>query len=190
MDLTVQELNQWIEGNDQEVEEEIKSVLQKISVETMSVITLKSIEVNEVTLVEGYWSEIEEKLEVSSSETDIIIGKDEEEVNEMKLEVISKRSKEMQIENKEDQPLVLVKPPTLPHISVEFKREVEVKERETCGAKTGWCQDYRQYHPPKDGDGWVEGSLVVSKAGYTIHVCPPSNLRAHPGLLEHDYVAS
>ncbi|KAK9146229.1 hypothetical protein Sjap_006132 [Stephania japonica] len=43
MNLTEQELDQWIEQRDQEAEEEIKSILQKISAETMSAIPLESV---------------------------------------------------------------------------------------------------------------------------------------------------
>ncbi|KAK9123297.1 hypothetical protein Sjap_012899 [Stephania japonica] len=54
------------------------------------------------------------------------LARDEEEENEMKLEVISERPEEPQKEIKEDQPLVLVQPPTLPCILVEIKKGVEV----------------------------------------------------------------
>ncbi|KAK9102764.1 hypothetical protein Sjap_020018 [Stephania japonica] len=77
MNLTEQELDQWIEQRDQVAEEEIKSILQKISVETMSAIPLESADVNEVTPVEEYWSEPEEKIEVSLHEPDIIITQNE-----------------------------------------------------------------------------------------------------------------
>ncbi|KAK9085327.1 hypothetical protein Sjap_025738 [Stephania japonica] len=48
---------------------------------------------------------------------------------EKDIDVISKRPEEPQKESKENQPLVLVKPPTLPSIPVEFKKGVVVKER-------------------------------------------------------------
>ncbi|KAK9159094.1 hypothetical protein Scep_005668 [Stephania cephalantha] len=48
---------------------------------------------------------------------------------EIEIGIISERSEEPQIESKEDQPLVLVKPPTLPCIFVKHYMEVEVKER-------------------------------------------------------------
>ncbi|KAK9138405.1 hypothetical protein Sjap_008999 [Stephania japonica] len=51
MDLTEQELDQWIEQRDQEAEEEIKSILQKISAETMSPIPLESVEVFDALLL-------------------------------------------------------------------------------------------------------------------------------------------
>ncbi|KAK9125307.1 hypothetical protein Scep_014153 [Stephania cephalantha] len=53
---------------------------------------------------------------------------DEEEENEMKIEVILGRPEEPQIECKEDQPLVLVKPPTLPFIFFRPYKGVEVKK--------------------------------------------------------------
>ncbi|KAK9116282.1 hypothetical protein Sjap_015229 [Stephania japonica] len=70
-----------------------------------------------------------EELEVSPSVPDIIIAQNEGNETEKEIEEISKCSEEEQIECKEDQPLVLVKPPTLPCILVEFKKGVEVKER-------------------------------------------------------------
>ncbi|KAK9152896.1 hypothetical protein Sjap_000376 [Stephania japonica] len=77
MDLTEQELDQWIEQRDQEAEEEIKSILQKISAETMSPIPLESVEVNEATPIEDDWSEPEEIIEVSLHEPDISIAQNE-----------------------------------------------------------------------------------------------------------------
>ncbi|KAK9117766.1 hypothetical protein Sjap_016713 [Stephania japonica] len=129
MNLTEQELDQWIEQRDQETEEEIKSILQKISVETMSAIPLESVEVNEVTPIEDYWSEPEETVEVSFHEPDIIIAQNEAYEAEKEIDVILKRSEELQNESKEDQPLVLVKPPTLPCLPVKFKKWVVIKER-------------------------------------------------------------
>ncbi|KAK9083876.1 hypothetical protein Scep_030347 [Stephania cephalantha] len=97
--------------------------------ENVSVDTLKNVEVNEVTQVEDYWSETAEGLEVFQIEPYIIIAQEENEENEMKIEVISERSEEPQKERKKDQPLVLVKPPTLPCIFVKPYKGVEVKER-------------------------------------------------------------
>ncbi|KAK9130405.1 hypothetical protein Sjap_010892 [Stephania japonica] len=129
MNLTEQELNQWIEQRDQEAEEEIKSILQKISAETMSAIPLESVEVNEVTPIEDYWSEPEEIIEVSLYEPDISIAQNEADEAEKKIDVILERPEEPQKESKEDQPLVLVKPPTLPCIFVRPYKGVVVKER-------------------------------------------------------------
>ncbi|KAK9093544.1 hypothetical protein Syun_028455 [Stephania yunnanensis] len=54
---------------------------------------------------------------------------DEFSILEKEIEVISERSEEPQKENEEDQPLVLVKPPTLPCIFDKPYTGVEVKER-------------------------------------------------------------
>ncbi|KAK9103032.1 hypothetical protein Sjap_020286 [Stephania japonica] len=129
MNLTEQELDQWIEQRDQEAEEEIKSILQKISAETMSAIPLESVEVNEVTPIEDYWSEPEEIIEVSLHEPDISIARNKTSEAEKEIDVILERPEEPQKESKEDQPLVLVKPPTLPCIFVRPYKGVVVKER-------------------------------------------------------------
>ncbi|KAK9145915.1 hypothetical protein Sjap_005818 [Stephania japonica] len=105
MNLTEQELDQWIEQRDQEAEEEIKSILQKISAETMSAIPLESVEVNEVTPIEDYWSEQEEIIEVSLHEPDISIAQNEADEAEKEIDVILERLEEPQKESKEDQPL-------------------------------------------------------------------------------------
>ncbi|KAK9123592.1 hypothetical protein Sjap_013194 [Stephania japonica] len=129
MNLTEQELDEWIEQRNQEAEEEIKSILQKISAETMSAIPLKSVEVNEATPIEDDWSEPEETIEVSLHEPDISIAQNEAEEAEKEIDVILERPEELQKESKEDQPLVLVKPPTLPCIPVKFIKGVVIKER-------------------------------------------------------------
>ncbi|KAK9116782.1 hypothetical protein Sjap_015729 [Stephania japonica] len=129
MNLTEQELDEWIEQRDQEAEEEIKSILQKISAETMSAIPLESVEVNEATLIEDYWSETEKIIEVSLHESDISIAQHEVDEAEKEIYIILKRLEEPQKESKEDQPLVLVKPPTLPCIFVRPYKGVVVKER-------------------------------------------------------------
>ncbi|KAK9129804.1 hypothetical protein Sjap_010291 [Stephania japonica] len=129
MNLTEQELDQWIEQRDQEAEEEIKSILQKISAETMSAIPLESVEVNEVTPIEDYWSEPEEIIEVSLHEPDISIAQNEADEAEKEIDVILERLEEPQKRSKEDQPLVLVKPPTLPCIFVRPYKGVVIKER-------------------------------------------------------------
>ncbi|KAK9116307.1 hypothetical protein Sjap_015254 [Stephania japonica] len=90
----------------------------------MNAIPLESVEVNEITSVEDYWSERMEELEVSPSEPDIIIAHNEEDEAENEIEVIFEWPEELQIKSKEDQPLVLVKPPTLPCIPIEFKKGV------------------------------------------------------------------
>ncbi|KAK9100520.1 hypothetical protein Scep_023950 [Stephania cephalantha] len=97
--------------------------------ENASVDTLRNVEVNEVTQVEDYWSKTTEELAVFQIEPEIVIAQNEEQKNEMKIEVISERPEEPQKESKEDQPLVLVIPPTLPCIFVKTYKGVEVKER-------------------------------------------------------------
>ncbi|KAK9145125.1 hypothetical protein Sjap_005028 [Stephania japonica] len=105
------------------------SILQKISAETMSAIPLENVKVNEVTLIEDYWSEPEETIEDSFHEPDIIIAQNETYEAEKEIDVILESPKEPQKETKEDQPLVLVKPPTLSCLPVKFKKGVVVKER-------------------------------------------------------------
>ncbi|KAK9097022.1 hypothetical protein Sjap_022519 [Stephania japonica] len=125
MNLTEQELDQWIEQRDQEAEEEIKSILQKILAETMRAIPLESVEVNEVTPIEDYRSEPEETIEVSLHESDISIAQNEANEAEKNIDVVLERSKEPKKRSKEDQPLVLVTPPYLP---VKFIKGVVIKE--------------------------------------------------------------
>ncbi|KAK9138342.1 hypothetical protein Sjap_008936 [Stephania japonica] len=105
------------------------SILQKISAETMRAIPLESVEVNEVTPVEDYWSEPEETIEVSLYEPNISIAHNEADEAEKEIDVILERLEEPQNESKEDQPLVLVMPPTLLCLPVKFTKEVVVKER-------------------------------------------------------------
>ncbi|KAK9145842.1 hypothetical protein Sjap_005745 [Stephania japonica] len=95
----------------------------------MSAIPLQSVEVNEVIPVEDYWSEPEKTIEVSLYEPDISIAQNEAGEAEKEIDVILERPEEPQNESKEDQPLVLVKPPTLPCLPVKFKKWVVVKER-------------------------------------------------------------
>ncbi|KAK9145239.1 hypothetical protein Sjap_005142 [Stephania japonica] len=95
----------------------------------MSAIPLENVEVNKVTPVEDYWSETTKELEVSPSKPDIIITQNEEDEVKKETEVIDEWPKELQKESKEDQPLVLVKPPIIPCIPIEFKKGLEVKER-------------------------------------------------------------
>ncbi|KAK9101703.1 hypothetical protein Sjap_018957 [Stephania japonica] len=94
MNLTEQELDQWIKQRDQEAEEEIKSIFQKISAETISAIPLKSVEVNEVTPVEDYWSEPEETIEVSLYDPDISIAQNEADEVEKEIDIILERQEE------------------------------------------------------------------------------------------------
>ncbi|KAK9095015.1 hypothetical protein Scep_026484 [Stephania cephalantha] len=68
---------------------------------------------------------VEEKLEVSSHKSDIIIALNKDDETEKEIGVISKRSEEPQIESEEDQLLVLVKPPTISCILVKPYKGVE-----------------------------------------------------------------
>ncbi|KAK9088251.1 hypothetical protein Scep_027333 [Stephania cephalantha] len=86
--------------------------------ETVNADTSKSVEFDKFSIVDEHLSEPEETLDVSSREPDITIAQYDDDEAEKEIEVISKRSEEPQKENKEDQPLVLVKPPTLPCIFV------------------------------------------------------------------------
>ncbi|KAK9123918.1 hypothetical protein Sjap_013520 [Stephania japonica] len=123
MNLTEQELDQWIEQRDQEAEEEIKSILQKISAETMSAIPLESVEVNEVTSIEDYWSEPKEIIEVSLHEPDISSARNKTSEAEKEIDVILERPEESRKRSKEDQPLVLL------WLPVKFTKGVVIKER-------------------------------------------------------------
>ncbi|KAK9114555.1 hypothetical protein Syun_021352 [Stephania yunnanensis] len=97
--------------------------------ETVNADTSKSVEFDEFSIVDEHLSEPEETLYVSSHEPDITIAQYDDDEAEKEIEVISERSEEPQIESKEDQPLVLVKPPTLPCIIDKPYTGVEVKER-------------------------------------------------------------
>ncbi|KAK9163041.1 hypothetical protein Syun_003943 [Stephania yunnanensis] len=95
--------------------------------EDVSVDTLKYFEVNEVTQVEDYWRETSEECEVFQIEPEIVIALNKGE-NEMKIDVISNKPKKPQIESEEDQPLVLVQPPTLPYTFGTPCKGVELME--------------------------------------------------------------
>ncbi|KAK9121750.1 hypothetical protein Syun_019367 [Stephania yunnanensis] len=87
--------------------------------ETMNVVTLKSVEFDEFSIVDDYLSELEETLKVSSHEPNITIAHNKDDEAEMRIKVILERPEEPQIESKEEQPLVLVKPLTIPCILVK-----------------------------------------------------------------------
>ncbi|KAK9152126.1 hypothetical protein Syun_010435 [Stephania yunnanensis] len=97
--------------------------------ETVNADTSKSVEFDEFSIVDEYLSEPKETLYVSSHEPDITIAQYDDDEAEKEIEIISKRSEQPQKENEEDQPLVLVKPPTLPCIFVRPCKGVDVKER-------------------------------------------------------------
>ncbi|KAK9118246.1 hypothetical protein Scep_016339 [Stephania cephalantha] len=95
--------------------------------EDVSVDTLKNFEVNEVTKMEDYLREPLEEREVFQIEPEIVITLNEGE-NEMKIDVISDKPEKPQIKSEEDQPLVLVQPPTLPCTFGTPYKGVKVKE--------------------------------------------------------------
>ncbi|KAK9127458.1 hypothetical protein Syun_016255 [Stephania yunnanensis] len=98
--------------------------------ENVDVDTLSNVEENVDTPVENYWRETMQGLEVLPIEPDMSIApNDDDDDVALEIGVISNRSEEPQIESKEDQPLVLVKPPTLPCIFAKPYTRVEVKER-------------------------------------------------------------
>ncbi|KAK9161286.1 hypothetical protein Syun_007627 [Stephania yunnanensis] len=99
------------------------------SEENVNVDTLRNVEVNVDTPVENYWCKTTQGLEVLQIESSISIAQNDDDEVAIEIGVISERPEEPQIESKEDQPLVLVKPPTLPCIFVKPYTEVEVKER-------------------------------------------------------------
>ncbi|KAK9160403.1 hypothetical protein Syun_006744 [Stephania yunnanensis] len=91
--------------------------------------TLSNVEENVDTPVENYWCETTQGLEVLQIELDMPIAPNDDDDVALEIRVISERPEEPQIESKDDQPLVLVKPPTLPCIFVKPYKGVEVKER-------------------------------------------------------------
>ncbi|KAK9154914.1 hypothetical protein Sjap_002394 [Stephania japonica] len=98
------------------------------SKENLNAGTTKTAMLDKLLIMDKYWSEPQETLEVSLHEPDVDIALNETDETEKGINVIPKRLEEQLKESKEDQPLVLVKPPTLPCVPVEFKKGVEVKE--------------------------------------------------------------
>ncbi|KAK9148005.1 hypothetical protein Scep_006762 [Stephania cephalantha] len=87
------------------------------SEENVNVDTLSNVEENVDTHVENYWLETTQGLEVVLIEPNMSIApNDDDDDVVLEIGVISKRSRSRERESKEDQPLVLVKPPTLPCI--------------------------------------------------------------------------
>ncbi|KAK9094489.1 hypothetical protein Scep_025958 [Stephania cephalantha] len=89
--------------------------------ENASVTMLRSVEEDE------YFFELVDELEVLLSELNVIITKVHEEEAEMKNEVTLERPYDPYEESKEDQPLVLMNPPLVSCIFVEFKIGMEQK---------------------------------------------------------------
>ncbi|KAK9137601.1 hypothetical protein Sjap_008195 [Stephania japonica] len=83
------------------------------SEETVNAATLESVKFDEFSIMDEYLSEPEETLDVSLHEQGIIIAQSTYDEVEQDIEVVSERPEELQKESREDQPLVLVKPPTL-----------------------------------------------------------------------------
>ncbi|KAK9168846.1 hypothetical protein Syun_000986 [Stephania yunnanensis] len=113
---------------DRWIGEKAESVAFRVE-ENVNVDTVRNVEVNVDTPVENYWCETTHGLEVLQIESDIFIAQNDDDEAAIEIGVISKRPKEPQIESTEDQPLVLVKPPTLPCIFVKPYTGVKVKER-------------------------------------------------------------
>ncbi|KAK9162729.1 hypothetical protein Syun_003631 [Stephania yunnanensis] len=90
--------------------------------------TLTNLEVREDIQPEDYVMEISKECEVFQIEPEIVIALNEGE-NEMKIYVDSDKPEMQQIESKEDQHLVLVRPPTLPYTYGTPYKWVEVRER-------------------------------------------------------------
>ncbi|KAK9096928.1 hypothetical protein Sjap_022425 [Stephania japonica] len=95
----------------------------------MNPATLKSAEFDEFSIMDEYLSEPEETLDVSLHKPDITITKSTYDKVDKEIEFISERPEDSQKESKEDQPLVLVKPPSLSCLPVKFKKGVVVNER-------------------------------------------------------------
>ncbi|KAK9142378.1 hypothetical protein Syun_011778 [Stephania yunnanensis] len=104
------------------------SAFTKPIAENVNFDTLRNVKVNVDTPVENYWCETTQGLEVLQIESDISIAHNDDDEAAIEIGVISERPEEPQIESKEDQPLVLVKPPTLPCIFVKPYTGVAVKE--------------------------------------------------------------
>ncbi|KAK9092524.1 hypothetical protein Syun_027435 [Stephania yunnanensis] len=99
------------------------------SEENVEVDMLSNVEENVDTPVENYWCETTQGFEVLQIEPDMPIAPNDDDDVALEIGVISERPEEPQIESKEDQTPVLVKPPTLPCIFVKPYTGVEVKER-------------------------------------------------------------
>ncbi|KAK9122851.1 hypothetical protein Sjap_012453 [Stephania japonica] len=94
----------------------------------MSTIPLESVEVNEVTPIEDYWSEPEEIIEVSLHEPDISIAQNEANEVEKEIDVILERSEEPQ-KKEQGRPTSDVGDATHPPMLVKFTKVVVIKER-------------------------------------------------------------
>ncbi|KAK9143377.1 hypothetical protein Syun_012777 [Stephania yunnanensis] len=84
--------------------------------------------VHDVTQVEDYLIDTSEECEVIQIEPEIVIALNEGE-NEMNINVNSDKPEMPQIEREEDQPIVLVQPPTLPCTFGTPYKGVKIRER-------------------------------------------------------------
>ncbi|KAK9142769.1 hypothetical protein Syun_012169 [Stephania yunnanensis] len=98
------------------------------SKEDVSVDSLTTLEVKEDTHMKNYLIETSEECEVFQIELEIVIALNEGE-DEMKIDVNSDKPEKPQIKSEEDQPLVLVQPPTLLCTFGKPYKGVEVRER-------------------------------------------------------------
>ncbi|KAK9142183.1 hypothetical protein Syun_011583 [Stephania yunnanensis] len=126
----VPDLYQYIVSRQRKIDEaELCSTQPSFnSEEDVSVDTLTNLEVHDITQVEDYLIETSEECEIFQIEPEIVIALNEGE-DEMKIDVNSDKPEKPQIESEEDQPLVLVRPPTLPYTFGKSYKGVEVRER-------------------------------------------------------------
>ncbi|KAK9121695.1 hypothetical protein Syun_019312 [Stephania yunnanensis] len=123
-------LDQYIASRQRKIDEaELCSTQPTFNPEgDVSVDTLTNLEVKDDTQVEYYLIETSEECEVFQIEPEIVIALNEGE-DEMNIDVDSNKPEKPQIESEEDQPLVLVQPPTLPCTFDTPYKGVEVRER-------------------------------------------------------------
>ncbi|KAK9133686.1 hypothetical protein Scep_013214 [Stephania cephalantha] len=124
-------ISDWLSQSttQQPLQEDMQHMKSKLQNSETQVTAILDVEFDEFSIVDEHLSEPEESSDVSSHEPNITITQYDDDEAEKEIEVISERSEEPQKENEEDQPLVLVKPPTLPCIFVKPYTRVEVKER-------------------------------------------------------------
>ncbi|KAK9153827.1 hypothetical protein Sjap_001307 [Stephania japonica] len=147
-------------------EEEFPVLLNCDEKETLNDVTLKSVETNEQAMNEyfaidrltpciyEYWSDHEKsegELEVSQSESEIIMAQTYKEEAEKEIKVTLTRPEDLQQESKDDQSFVLVNSPTLPYIFDDFDMEVDVKEH----SKTFCTSDTFMLDDPEIIDSYV-----------------------------------
>ncbi|KAK9168767.1 hypothetical protein Syun_000907 [Stephania yunnanensis] len=126
----VTDLDQYIANRQRKIDEaELCSTQPTFNPEEdVSVHTLTNLEVKKDTQVEDYLIETCEECEVFQIELEIVIALTEGE-DEIKIDFNSDKPEKQQIESKEDQPLVLVQPPTLLCTFGKPYKGVEVRER-------------------------------------------------------------